>query len=311
MSVVIALTLVAVAYPCGAMELASGRNEIARGLVRRDTTMHMEPGGELVQDAAKKEKGFDKCRDAFEYGSLDSNTCLHAGSELIDDMTLCSEAAKEMNFGLEPDKEKIPWNYFDQYPEGCFHAPCNESTSGCLFYNPDGDIPHNPTGLPVCSKPRYAYGQEGSESCPSRYEAMSRDACQGAAMCLGDEEDNDFEIQPEDQHLYVPGCSLHNTTGFLRVHWNPPLGFYTQPAANATLLETDPQDVEQIEANHDKLDETVSHVEAATAAASQDGATGSGSTGTGGTVQSQAGTKEGVVICRAPNMTLSNERNMR
>lgn len=185
-----------------------------RSIVRRDSSVHMGPSGEMRNEERKSaalqgswEAGTyeaamyeefqanhqargDMCDDAFSYGNLNKNNCTADDHELIYTQSECIRAAAEANVTVNSDFS-LNAEWYDLYPKGCFRAACGTKT--CFFYNADGDMPENPQGYPVCTRPRYLNGtietlDDGTKEakCPAGYEIMdNQTVCENAADCEG------------------------------------------------------------------------------------------------------------------------------
>merc|ERR1711924_286609 len=82
---------------------------------------------------------------------------------------------------------RVPRDWKDKHPKGCFMIPCGHGTGTSYFYNPIGDMPLEPVGTPVCSRPKFLNGTDNSNGgCPAGYaNIMHEEVCQQTAGCLG------------------------------------------------------------------------------------------------------------------------------
>jgi hypothetical protein len=229
--------------------LASGVSVVnqERPLMRAEAKADLS----AIEVHAKKDSTHSRGIDTCEWDwpvSDDSCGCAEIASDahhlnhtLIDSEEQCIIAARVAGvsapgihkFLLGPPSKN--YDYWQQrHPQGCFKVTdCHEDPKGiCYFYNelvnppvsctasdtlPDGSRPPI-EGVPVCKRPRYAYGLKPDENrnCPSGYETIMDDGlCRAASKCQGYRSDCQAEFiadrNNESEYNDFPiGCFEHD-----------------------------------------------------------------------------------------------------
>lgn len=202
------------------------------------TVLTKDDGDDIGDDSAKES---DMCDVDYPLGK-DSCNCGKDDHFLILQEEMCIQAAKEAGVTAPKDSFRIPSEWFQIRPKGCFKFPCSEDPKGiCYFFNPIGNDPHgcdNSTGAavegtPVCKRAKFLNGTvDGNDGCPVGYQViMNENNCSEAGICLGFCEGSEFRaaVVNESKHDEYPlGCFIHKTEGC--VYYNPPIAGYGPPS---------------------------------------------------------------------------------
>jgi len=160
-----------------------------------------------ANDDAKAESGHDMCGNSYLYGKLDTNNCsANGGGSVVNSKAMCRDAAQKLNFttgrtGTDGTNYAflLTDDFFEVYPRNCF----KEEEYDALWFNPYGTWPELPKGLPVCKRPKYKIGTEGTNDgeCTGDYEKItSVTDCRTFSECTSHCTTDHFRVGIQRQH---------------------------------------------------------------------------------------------------------------
>lgn len=178
------------------------------------------------------------CDKDYPIGHWNTSQCSSDGAtdhQIIEMEEMCVEAAKLANATAGDGQFKyfkIPPEWGDLHPKGCFVFPCHwDPGHVCYWFNEQEEEPRFPWGAPVCHRPLFRNGTEDTNSgCPEGYDVIiNENNCSEAASCKAycRKPDNivgvSYPMKNASQHdIYPEGCFIHKGDGC--VYFNPIYG---------------------------------------------------------------------------------------
>jgi len=238
-------------------------------MIRREdeegVAVHLSSSGEMVKDRQRhiQQTGLTHARvfphgslnelndigdtcDDFPLGRANSSNCSgHHQHVPIERLSQCKEAANKAGaYHLQALDFEIPAEWQDTRPAGCFMTRCDHGTGTdrivddiCYFFNPIGDTPRNPVGVPVCVRPKFLTGTKNTNGagtdCPAGYEIVLGEGHCKESRCTGIGSKPSFDRVAESNHSkhdeYPQGCFKSEIDKEL--YYNAPIAGYGLPKA--------------------------------------------------------------------------------
>lgn len=196
----------------------------------------------------------DLSRYDWPAGQAGTNHCSNPSNEvLLQSVSECMFAGEQSGAHVPPTQQFEITNdgagWQDMHPKACFKTTCNDSSTGCYYYNlkaggmPSGDASGTITGTPICRRPRFlkatagTTGKCGEAAQPNGgYQALEDESlCRVAGTLLGLADGYEFRvgILNASQKLEHPvGCFIDSRDN--KTYYNERTGIHSSSASYST-----------------------------------------------------------------------------
>jgi len=244
------LACVLLAVGTGAVTINTEKDSVVR---RERHSVELTADGEIVQQHVKMSSQKSEpeqsdslrnglCNLDFVEGTADTSNCSDdplnpTNHTIIFQESLCKAAADYSGAGQSVNGSMQLAHYWEhKRPRGCFKESCTSSPSGaCYMINMVGELPPNPVGMPICTRPRNLLGIKDAQTgaatsiadketgCPKGYKVIDDyDKCIEVSNCLNYAGGDNFVIGTHNasRHLEYPrGCFIDNQDN--KTYFNP------------------------------------------------------------------------------------------